>query len=175
MPDIDSVRKGIEAVRRYRQHHGFRAWTLVPDLALIGLTDDLTDAAETALDLLASTRPYRAYMMARVAFEATQRLLILATAPDYLTLGVRAWVYYQEKDAEFKPSESSAADPTGEEQIIAVWERYYPEALALIAAERRFLSSTRGPDNFLRRNLADAAQEAYAVLATCAESRFRKP
>ena len=165
MPDIESVRRGIEAVRRYRQQHGFRAWTLAPDLALVGLTDDLTDAAETALDLLASARPYRAYMMARVAFEAAQRLLILATTPNYLQLGVRAWVYYQEKDSEFEPSRASGENPDREEQILAVWERYCPEARALIAAERTFLQTTRGPDNFLRRNLADAAQEAYAVLA----------
>src|SRR5262245_50743735 len=128
MSELQPVRRSIDVLRQYRSQHGFRAKTLLPDLALIGLTDDLTDAADTALELVESTRPYRAYMMARVAFEAAQRLLVLGTAADYVTLGTRAWVYYQEKDSEFRPSTSSKSAESGEAQTIAVWTRYVPEA-----------------------------------------------
>src|SRR5712671_2765753 len=100
----------IDGLRRLRQHHGVRAATLLPDLALIGLVDDTIDAAETALDLLEGARPYRAYAMVRVAFEAAQRLLVLATSDDYLHLGTRAWLYYQGKDEALRQREGEEVD-----------------------------------------------------------------
>jgi hypothetical protein len=52
----------------------------VPDLALIGLADDTIDAADEALNLIDGLRPHRAYAMVRIAFEAGQRLIVLASS-----------------------------------------------------------------------------------------------
>jgi hypothetical protein len=152
----------IDGLQRLRQHHGVRAATLVPDLALIGLVNDMIDAAETALDLLEGERPYRAYAMERVAFEAAQRLLVLATSDEYLNLGTRAWLYYQGKDEAIRQREG--ADDSLEAQIVRIWAARFPDAEEVVSREREVLRKLKGPDNFLGRKLAEAVDHAYATL-----------
>ena len=130
-----------------RSLHGFRAETLVPDIAFIGLVDDTLGAADEALQLVAGHRPHRAYAMVRVAFEAAQRLLVLATAEDYVRIGTRAWLYYVGRD----------------------------EALrirSLVQSEMANLRKIKRPDNFLGRDMADAVGTAYAVLAKATSSEL---
>jgi|ERR1051325_426208 hypothetical protein len=95
---VDNLTESLDNLRRLRQKHGFRAETLIPDLALIGLADDTIDAAEEALNLVTGPRPHRAWAMVRIAFEAAQRLIVLATDDHYIELGTRAWLYYVGKD-----------------------------------------------------------------------------
>lgn len=158
-----TLAQSIDGLRRLRQHHGVRAATLLPDLALIGLVDDTIDAAETALDLLEGPRPYRAYAMVRVAFEAAQRLLVLATSDEYLHLGTRAWLYYQGKDEALRQREREEVDSL-EVQVVRTWAARFQDAEEVVAQEREILMKLKGPDNFLGRNLAEPVDHAYATL-----------
>lgn len=160
------VSKQLKDLRRLRGYHGFRAETLVPDLALIGLVDDIIDAVETAIQLLQGDKPHRAYSMARVAFEAAQRLLVLGTSENYLRLGTRAWLYYQIKD-EILGSVDDAAEETARKQIIAAWENRFPTASEIVLSESENLiqqKKQRSPDNFLGMNMGDAVNKAYEII-----------
>jgi hypothetical protein len=155
----------IDTLRRLCDEHGVRAETLVPDLALTGLVLDILDAALTGLDLLNSDRPYRAYSMVRIAFEATQRLLVLATSRNYVALGTRAWLYYRRKDTRLTTDPESILGPQ-EEQLVTLWATHFPTAVDLVQQETDALHRLRGPDNFLGRDMAEAVNEAYAAFAS---------
>jgi len=154
----------IEVLQRGRQAYGFRAETLVPDIAFIGLVDDCIDAAQTALELLASSRPHRAYSMARVAFEASQRIVVLATSPDYIRLGTRAWLFYGRKDASIAGDSGDAIGTAGRE-IAKAWTAHYVSAPQVVAEELAFVRKLKGPDNFLGSDMATAVTESYQILA----------
>lgn len=160
----DHLENLIDTLQKLRLQHGFRAETLVPDIAFIGLIDDCIDAGRTALELLKSPRPYRAYSMVRVAFEASQRLLPLATTSDYIRLGTRAWLYYNKKDVTIGGGDKDSIGPTAE-QILETWANYYPPARQIALEELAILNKQKRPDNFLGRNLAEVATESYLILA----------
>jgi hypothetical protein len=162
---IHDISKLIAKLRELRDLHGFRAETLVPDLALVGLVDDTVDAAEEALQLSRGPRAYRAYAMVRVAFEAAQRLLVLATANDYIRLGTRAWLYYVGKDEALRAGTSSEQATDYQDRIVQTWASRYPEAVAVIEAEGEHVKKIKRPDNFTGRDLAEAVGDAYATLA----------
>lgn len=162
------IDRQLKQLQSLRAEHGLRAATLVPDLAFIGLLDDTVDAAEAALDLLRTSRPYRAYSMARIAFEAAQRLLILATADDYVGLGTRAWLYYQAKDAALRGDDDASSEvPSIKDQLLPVWKSHCPEAEAIMQRAGEALSRPRRktPDNFLGEDLAAAVDRAYERIA----------
>lgn len=169
---IEQVAKPLATLRQLRSLHGFRAETLVPDLAFIGLVDDTLEAAEEALQLVAGPRPHRAYAMVRVAFEAAQRLLVLATAENYVQVGTRAWLYYVGKDEALRVRTNSE-NITGDyrDQIIQAWALRYKDAEAVVEAEMRNLRKNKRPDNFLWKDMADAVGAAYGVLAEAAGSK----
>jgi len=154
----------LDTLQKLRSQYGFRAETLLPDIAFVGLIDDCIDAGQTALELLESPRPYRAYSMVRVAFEASQRILPLATSSDYIRLGVRAWLYYSRKDGTIRGIDESSIGPPAR-QLLDTWANYYPQAHQIALEELAILGTQRGPDNFLGRNLAEVATECYSVLA----------
>lgn len=161
-----NIPKLITKLREARALHGFRGETLVPDLAFVGLIDDTIDAAEEALHMVSGPRPHRAYAMVRVAFEAAQRLLVLAATDDYVRLGTRAWLYYVGKDEALQAGRDSVAKVADyRDQIVQTWASRYPNAAAVVAAEMEFVRKIRQPDNFLGRNLATAVGEAHAVIA----------
>ena len=160
----DHLENLLDTLEKLRSQYGFRAETLLPDIAFVGLIDDCIDAAQTALELLESPRPYRAYSMVRVAFEASQRILPLATSSDYVRLGTRAWLYYNRKDGIIGGvDKSSIGPPAG--QILDTWSNYYPQAHQIALEELAILDKQKGPDNFLGRNLAEVATESYLILA----------
>ena len=169
-----SVKKKLERLRSLRVEHGIRAETLIPDLAFIGLVDDVLDATETAMELLDSSRPYRAYAMVRVAFEACQRVLVIATADDYVGTGTRAWIYYAAKDAALKTSGEDEYLAAVEEEYLSAWARYSDSAREVMAREKDVLKSFRrgSPDNFLGKSLAKEVVSAYAKLAEVPESEL---
>lgn len=161
-----SVERCLSRLRSLRLRHGLRAETLLPDLAFIGLVDDTIDAAEAALQLLQTDRPYRAYSMLRVAFEAAQRLLVLGSADDYIHVGTRAWLYYQAKDAALSVIENRTTS-AAEEQFVSAWQSRFPGAVSTVLQERAHLARRKrgSPDNFLGENLAMAASRAYERIA----------
>ena len=168
---IEQVAKPLATLRQLRSLHGFRAETLVPDLAFIGLVDNTLEAVEEALQLVAGARPHRAYAMVRVAFEAAQRLLVLATAENYVKVGTRAWLYYVGKDEALR-ARTNSENVTGDyrDRIIQVWALRYKDAEAVVEAEMRNLRKNKRPDNFLGKDMADAVGAAYGVLAGAAGS-----
>jgi len=155
----------LDQLRKLRSLHGFRAETLVPDLAFIGLVDDVLDASEEALNLIAGPRPYRAYAMVRIAFEAAQRLLVLATADDYVHLGTRAWLYYVGKDESLGVPTDPKSSNDSRDQIIETWASRFKEAQEVVTEEMSALKKIKRPDNFLGRDMAEAGATAYAILA----------
>lgn len=158
----------LKQLQSLHAEHGLRAAALVPDLAFIGLLDDVVDAAEAAIDLLRTSRPYRAYSMARVAFEAAQRLLVLATADDYVGLGTRAWLYYQAKDEALRGGDDAGSGiPSIKDQLLTVWTSHCTEAAAIMQREGEVLRRLRrgSPDNFLGEDLAAAVDRAYERIA----------
>ncbi len=164
--DLDRVAKLHTNLRELRILHGFRAETLVPDLAFIGLVDDVLDAADEALQLVTGPRSYRAYSMVRVAFEAAQRLLALATAEDYVHLGTRAWLYYVDKDVALRVGRApEVMIAEYRDQIIQAWALRYKDAESVVQVEMANLQKIKRPDNFLGKDMADAVGDAYAVLA----------
>jgi hypothetical protein len=160
----DHLKNLFETLKQLRLQYGFRAETLVPDIVFIGLVDDCIDAGQTALELIKSPRPYRAYSMVRVAFEASQRLLPLATSSDYIRLGTRAWLYYKQKDGIIRGIDKDSIGPAAE-QILNTWANYYPSAHQIALEELAVLNNQKGPDNFLGRNLAEVTTESYLILA----------
>src|SRR5919197_3447056 len=145
---MERVTKPLQSLRQLRSMHGFRAETLVPDLAFIGLVDDTIEATEEALQLVVGPRPHRAYAMVRVAFEAAQRLLVLATTQDYVRLGTRAWLYYVGKDQSLrKQTDSKNLIKDYRDQIIQSWALRYKDAEAVVEAEMEILRKRKGPDN----------------------------
>lgn len=160
----DHLKNLLDTLQKLRLQYGFRAETLLPDIAFVGLIDDCIDAGQTALELLESPRPYRAYSMVRVALEASQRLLPLATSSDYIRLGTRAWLYYNQKDGIIRGiGKNSIGSPAG--QILDTWASYYPQAHQIALEELAILNKQKRPDNFLGRNLAEVATESYLILA----------
>jgi hypothetical protein len=171
---VDKIAESLDKLRRLREKHGFRAETLIPDLALIGLADDVIDAAEEALNLVTGPRPHRAWAMVRIAFEAAQRLIVLATDDHYIELGTRAWLYYVGKDEALRPEgDPRTALLDRRNTIIDAWALRYPEAKVIVETELGNLRKIRRPDNFLGRDMADAVADAYAKLARIAGTEPR--
>lgn len=161
--ELDEVRDQIESLRRLRAEHGFQARHLVPDLAFVGLIDEAIDGAEAAFLLVSSPQPHRAYSMVRVVFEATQRLLVIATAPDYVRLGTRAWLYYQVRDARMRSGEDRELGKS-HRQILQIWADHFPESTQIVEEELAVVRKIRKPDNFLGSDLALAVTESYPIL-----------
>lgn len=167
MVRVLDINSRLQRLQQLRSEHGIRGVTLVPDLALVGLIDDVIDAAETALELLATAHPYRAYSMVRTAFEASQRLLIIGTSSDYAGIGTRAWLYYRAKDNALGEVGDGARDQEIEDQFVETWEQRFPLAREVVEREKATLDvlrKKRSPDNFLGKSLAPAAQRAYEQL-----------
>jgi uncharacterized membrane protein len=94
----DDVTKSLEHLNAVRERFTIRAQLLPADLALVGLYNDLRDAASLVIVLCQIDAPVAAFPLARIVFEATQRIIALATEDDYVRVGTRAWLYYRRKD-----------------------------------------------------------------------------
>src|SRR5256885_1689695 len=71
-----------------------RAELLPADLALVGLYNEIREAAFLAVELCRLHAQSAAFPLARRVFEATQQIIVLATEEDYLGVGTRAWLYH---------------------------------------------------------------------------------
>jgi hypothetical protein len=75
-------RKGLEQLSALGQRLVIRAYHLPADLALLGLLEDLRGAASAVLALSESAPSFTIYPPTRTVFEATQRIIALATDDD---------------------------------------------------------------------------------------------
>jgi hypothetical protein len=123
-----------EARARFRPAPGH----LVPDIVLLGLVRDVEENVQAAELLASSTLPHRAFPNARTAYEASQRAVLLVTAPDYDLEGAKAWVYSLKHDRDYlrKPRMSlprggPVVDPDtwfegSLDEMAAAWEALAP-------------------------------------------------
>jgi hypothetical protein len=76
-----------------------RADRLPADLAVVGLCNEIREAACSAVELCRLHGQSPAFPSARSVFEATQQLIVLAIDVDYLGVGTRAWLYHPRNSA----------------------------------------------------------------------------
>jgi hypothetical protein len=163
------TRKRLEHLSALGERLVIRADHLPADLALLGLLEDLRGAASAVLALSEDAPSFATYPLARTAFEATQRIIALATDDDYLRTGARAWLYYHRKDARIlrmdegsETAEAWLASAVG--RMLDVWRAYHPDAETILSQEKERLQTNegkRGPDNFMCQDLARLVGERY--------------
>ena len=75
-----------------------RADRLPADLPVVGLCNEIREAAYSAVELCRLHAQSAAFPSARTVFEATLQLIVLATEGDYIGVGTRAWLYHRRKE-----------------------------------------------------------------------------
>lgn len=171
----DSVNSRLEQLKARKERFVVRAELLPADLALIGLLQDLLDAASGAFQLCQPGTPAAAaaFPLTRTVFEAAQRLIALATSDDYVRVGTRAWLYYQRKDMRFA---KLARDPdaarewfdAATRQFVRVFKAHNPDAEMLMREENERLDTyerNRRADNFMNEDLGALVEARYPKLA----------
>jgi hypothetical protein len=166
--DDQGASKSLERLKVRRQELTIRAESLPADLALLGLVDDLLGAAAAAIALAADESLTVVYPLTRIAFEAAQRIIVLATDDDYLTVGTRAWLYYHRRDAAILRKRDPAEAARWFEQVVAqlreMWAPHNPEAAGILLAENARLEEyekKHRSDNFMGQDLADVVEARY--------------
>ena len=165
----------LEQLTALSQRLLIRADHLPADLTLLGLVEDLLEAASAVLALSESAASIVTYPLTRTAFEAAQRIIVLATDDDYLRTGARAWLYHHRKDMRIlridegrEAAEAWFASAVG--RLRDIWRAYCPDAEVILSQENDRLRANevkRGPDNFMCQDLARLVQERYPrALAT---------
>jgi hypothetical protein len=151
-----------------------RAELLPADLALVGLYNELRDAAFLTVELCHLHAQSAAFPMARTVFEATQQLIVLATEDDYLSVGTRAWLYHLRKEkrvAESARGAEAAHDwfQQAVREIQRIWGAYNSNTEKIIHDENaqldEFQKNRGGADNFMGRNIGKIVEERYPKLA----------
>ena len=165
----EGYRTQFSELAALRERSEIRADFLPADLALRGLLDDLLDASSAVIE--SGERSTRAvYPLVRTAFEAAQRIVALATDDDYLSVGTRAWLYYQHKDASVRrKTEPEKADGWLDAVVSRmrdIWSPHNEQAASLLADASARLRDNgkkkpRPPDNFMGQDLADVVQDRY--------------
>jgi hypothetical protein len=161
--DADGARveARIEDLRELRRRFEIRADSLPADLALAGLVDDVLATSVAAISLPSDATSVM-YPLVRIAFEDAQRIVALGTDDDYIRVGTRAWLYYQRKDALI----CEAVDGQRAElqlkaavaQMEQAWSKHNEKAATFLRSEDAWLNQHKGPDNFLKANLAAVVQ-----------------
>lgn len=166
----DGASTALARVIALRSRLVIRADSLPADLALAGLLDDLLGAATTAIALLANQSTAVAYPLTRIAFEAAQRAIVLATDGDYLRVGTRAWLYYHRKDASVMRRTDPAAAARWYEKALAqlqeMWAPYNEQADEILRAENALLEDSERKhriDNFMGQDLAEVIDGRYPL------------
>jgi hypothetical protein len=156
-----------------RERFLMRAELLPADLALVGLYNELRDAAYLAVELCHLHAQSAAFPLARTVFEATQQIIVLATEDDYLSVGTRAWLYHLRKEkrvAHFARGAEAADDwfQQREREIQRIWAAYNSNAEKILHHENAQLDAfqkNRGrAHNFMGRDIGKIVEERYAKL-----------
>jgi hypothetical protein len=79
----DLVTSKLERLSALRERFVIRVESLPADLALVGLLDELREAAFSTIQFCHLRKQHAAFPLARMAFEAAQRVIVLATDDDY--------------------------------------------------------------------------------------------
>lgn len=164
----DTLEK-LEQLSALSQRLVIRADHLPADLALLGLLEDLRGAASAVLALSEGVHSLATDPLTRIAFEATQRIIVLATDDDYLRTGTRAWLYYHRKDMRILRMDEGAETAeawfaSAVRRMLDVWRAYRPDAEVILGQEKERLHANEvkhGPDNFMGQDLARLVQERY--------------
>src|SRR5260370_39971631 len=169
--------KRLEELESELRAFSCRPRTLVGDLVLFGLGADVLETATSVLHTAASALPHKAFSNARLAFEAAQILVVLATHETYELAGPQAWVYFELKSAAWQASAQRyrAQPDSSEEQILQrrveqmakIWDslceghgKLLHDAFGLVWRDRK-----KRPDNFLHQNLTARQHAAYQAFA----------
>ena len=156
-----------------RERFLIRAELLPADLALVGLCNELRDAAFLAVELCHLHAQSAAFPLARTVFEATQQIIVLATEDDYLSVGTRAWLYdlRKKKRVVNLAGGADAADDWFRQavgEIQRIWVVYNSDAEKILRDENSQLvafQKDRGrADNFMGRNIGKIVEERYSKL-----------
>jgi hypothetical protein len=151
-----------------------RAELLPADLALVGLYNELREAAFQAMELCHLHAQSAAFPLARTVFEATQQIIVLATEDDYVGVGTRAWLYYLRKERRvvyFARGDQAAQDwfQQAVSEIRLIWAAYNSDAEKILRDEDArldvFQKNRGGADNFMGRNIGKIVEERYPKLA----------
>jgi hypothetical protein len=135
---------------------------LVPDIVLLALLRDIEENVQAAEIVSASEVPHRGFPNARAAYEAAQRAVLLAAAPDYDFERAKAWVYSLRKDRVYlslkRSLEFQAAGPRDPEswligsleEMARAWEDLEPGKGVMLQRALSELPSKRPrADNWL--------------------------
>ena len=169
---LDQVTAQLERLGEYRERFVIRIASLPADLAFLGLLDELREAAFSAIQLCHLHEQQAAFPLVRLAFEAAQRVIVLATDDDYARVGVDAWLYYLRKDTKIVQFARDAQEShewysrrIGE--MVNIWSRYNPAAGSLFheASERLDAFRKGKADNFVGGDMGAIVAERYQKLA----------
>lgn len=97
-PQFDEAIAKLNHLSSVREQFLIRAELLPADLALVGLYNELREAAFLAVELCRLHAQSGAFPLARTVFEATQQIIVLATEEEYIGVGTRAWLYHLRKE-----------------------------------------------------------------------------
>jgi hypothetical protein len=150
---------------------------LLADMALFGLLDEVEDSIAVAEHLLDTDFAHRAAPHARIAYEAAQQALILATEEDYASAGARVIIYFRRKDRDLMrradggvPESIEKADAWYQDRLLnlcKLWELHWPDAgVAFEEARRAVDKLPRKPDNWIGAYPAQVLDGRYALLAS---------
>jgi hypothetical protein len=169
---LDRVTTQLERLSELRVRFAIRIESLPADLTLLGLLDELREAAFSAIQLCHLLEQQAAFPLARLAFEAAQRIIVLATEDDYARVGARAWLYYLRKDmkiVQFARDAEASREWYGRRmgELLHIWSLHNPTAEAVFreANEQLDAFQKRGPDNFMGEELGQVVADRYAKLA----------
>jgi hypothetical protein len=150
---------------------------LLADMALFGLLDEVEDSSAVAEYLLDTDFAHRAAPHARIAYEAAQQALILATEADYSSAGARVVIYFRKKDRNLMrrvnggvPESIMKADAWYEDRLLSLrklWELHWPDAGMVFEEARRVVDKLpRKPGNWMGEDPAQVLESRYALLAS---------
>jgi hypothetical protein len=172
---FEEVISKLNHLSSIRERFVIRAELLPADLAVDGQYNDIREAAFLAVQLCRLHSHSAAFPLARTVFEGAQRLIILTTEEDYLSLGTRAWLYdlRKQKRIVYLAQGHDAANgwfQRSVDQIQRIWENYNSGAARILHDENARLDEfqkDRGrADNFVGRDIGKVVEERYPKLAT---------
>ena len=173
-PQFEEATEKLNHLSSIRERFLIRAELLPADLALVGLYNELRDAAFLAFELCHLHAQPAAFPLARTVFEATQQIIVLATEDNYLGVGTRAWLYHLRKERRIAQLArgAEAAHDWFQQQVLEIqriWAAYNPSAEKILRDENTqldtFQKNRAGADNFMGRNIGRVVEERYPKLA----------
>ncbi len=181
-----------EQIRELNTELGLFEWrrrTLPADLVLMGLATDVLETGAAIQETAESALPHKAFANARLAFEAGQQMLVLATHDNYEGAGTDAWVYFELKAAAWHADAVRLRDPATPvstrqllkarvAQMREAWSLYREDAGAMLDRSVESVwdwhDRRQFPDNWLRQHMTQRHNRAYELFAADTGGGFRR-